>query len=108
MVHAVSLQLITGKGRSLSGCQTHLTAWRPKWPRTTMPSSNTQSALQHSHPGHQSQGIRGQQHCLDASHRAQFLEKLAENLQKPTWWEKGFYCSLPGAAEFTEVQSLYC
>ena len=41
-------------------------------------------------------------------HHALFLEKLAENLQKPTWWEKGFYRSLPGAAEFTEVQSLYC
>lgn len=59
-------------------------------------------------PGHHGQGIRGQPHCLDAPHRALFLEKLAENLQKTTWWEKGFYSSLLGAAEFIEVQSLYC
>lgn len=57
-------------------------------------------------PGHHGQGIRVQQHCLDAPHRALSGKASRENLRKTTWWEKGFYSSLPGAAEFIEVQSL--
>lgn len=83
----------------------HLTPWRPKWPRTTMPSSNTQSARQHICPGTMARasGASSIAWMLPTEHS---LEKLAENLRKTTWWEKGFYSSLPGAAEFIEVQSL--
>ena len=104
-VQVVSLQLTMGKGRSLSGCQTHLTLRRPRWPMTIMPSPT--AGCPSDSPGHRGQDISGERRCLGASHRA-FIPGRAsrESAGNCGVGRRDSVISPSGAAEFVEVQSI--
>lgn len=104
-VQAVSLQMTMGKGRSLSGCQTHFTLQRSRWPRTILPSPTP--GCPSDHPGHRGQDISGKQRCLGTSHRAFIPGKASrESAGNCGVGRRDSVISPSGAAEFTEVRSI--
>lgn len=101
-----TLSLIRDKGESLSGCRTHLTLLRPRWPGSVhhalFPHPECSAApppQDHGHgtnpPSSSLSGASSIAWTLPKEHS--FLEKLAGNLQKTKWWgERDFVINLYG------------